>query len=175
MKLFPLLAAAALTLGAAPAQAQWQGGASQQAATAYCASRAAGNDHAKADRDTRWMLANSVGGGFVSEMATVLTSGRQMMQTTAYTIKQMCPEYVGGAPVVVPGWGTADTTAVAVPGSGSITGVAGGVDFTSATQAINASWKKDVPQPANGGVTVYAPPQNYPLRPLATESPNGTS
>jgi len=39
------------------------------------------------------MLANSVGGGFASEMATVLTSGRQMMQTTAYTINQMCPQY----------------------------------------------------------------------------------
>ena len=161
MKLFPLFAATALVIGAAPAQAQWQGGASHQAATAYCASRAAGNDHAKADRDARWMLANSVGGGFASEMATVLTSGRQMMQTTAYTIKQMCPEFVGGAPaVVVPGWGTADTTAVVGPGSGQIAGNAGGTDFTSATQSIDAAWKKDVAQPANGGVTVYAPPQN---------------
>ena len=147
MKLFPLIAAAALAITAAPAQAQWQGGASHQAATAYCASRAAGNDHAKADRDARWMLANSVGGGFASEMATVLTSGRQMMQTTAYTIKQMCPEFVANTTaVVVPGWGTADTAASA--------------DFTSATQSINAAWKKDVAQPTNGGVTVYAPPQS---------------
>jgi hypothetical protein len=93
MKLFPFIAVAALTIGAAPGHAQWQGGASYQAATAYCASRAAGNDHAKAERDARWMLANSLGGGFADMMSTALTSGSQMMQATAYTINQMCPGY----------------------------------------------------------------------------------
>jgi hypothetical protein len=91
MKTF--IAAAALLALAAPAQAQWQGGASQQAAAAYCSSRAAGNDHANAERDARWMLTNSLGGGFATQMATVFTSGRQMMQTTGYMARQMCPEY----------------------------------------------------------------------------------
>jgi hypothetical protein len=93
MKLFTATAAAALLSFATPAHAQWQGGASQQAAAAYCASRAAGNDHSKAERDARWMLANSVNGGFADMMATALTSGRQMMQTTAYLINQICPGY----------------------------------------------------------------------------------
>lgn len=42
------------------------------------------------------MLVNSLGGGFSSQMATVLTSGRQMMQTAGYMVRQMCPEYADG-------------------------------------------------------------------------------
>jgi hypothetical protein len=80
---------------AAPAQAQWQGGAAQQAAATYCASRAAGNTQAKAERDARWMLTNSLGGGFSTQMATVFTSGRQMMQTAGFIARQMCPQYFG--------------------------------------------------------------------------------
>jgi hypothetical protein len=97
MKLFPLFAAAALTLAAAPAQAQWQGGAPQAAAAAYCASRAAGNDSQRAENDAKRMLANNLSGGFATEMAAVLMSGRQMMQTTGYLARQMCPEYFGSA------------------------------------------------------------------------------
>jgi hypothetical protein len=74
--------------------AQWQGGAAQQAAAAYCSSRAAGSDHAKAERDARWMLTNSLGGDFASQMVSVMTSGRQMMQATGYIVRQMCPEYL---------------------------------------------------------------------------------
>ena len=92
-----LLAAAALLALAAPAHAQWQGGAAQQAAAAYCSSRAAGNNHAKAERDARWMLTNSLNGGFADMMSTALTSGRQMMQTTGYLARQMCPEYFASA------------------------------------------------------------------------------
>ncbi len=91
-----LTALAALTLITAPAaHAQWGGGAPQSAAAAYCASRAAGNSHNKADKDARWMLSGGMQGGFASNMATVLTSGRQMMQTTGYMAKQMCPEHFG--------------------------------------------------------------------------------
>ena len=95
MKFFTALAALALI--AAPANAQWGGGAPQTAAATYCASRAAGNSHAKADRDARWMLSNGMHGDFSDNMATVLTSGRQMMQTTGYLIQQMCPQYSGGS------------------------------------------------------------------------------
>ena len=91
-----VLAGAALLSG--PAYAQWQGGAAQQAAASYCASRAMGNSHEKAERDARWMLTNSLGGGFSDMMSTVLTSGRQMMQTAGFMARQMCPEYF--APVV---------------------------------------------------------------------------
>ena len=96
MKLFTALAA--LTLITAPAaHAQWGGGAPQSAAAAYCASRAAGNSHNKAGKDARWMLSGGMQGNFSSNMATVFTSGRQMMQTTGYMAKQMCPEYFGGS------------------------------------------------------------------------------
>ena len=93
MKTLFALAAAALALAPSSALAQWSGGAPQTAAAAYCASRQAGNSHEKADRDARWMLTNSLGGGFASDMATVLSSGRQMMQATGYIAQQMCPQY----------------------------------------------------------------------------------
>jgi hypothetical protein len=97
-KLLTAAAIATLALAAAPAQAQWQGGAAQQAAASYCASRAAGNDNDKAERDARWVLTNSLNGGFADMMSTALTSGRQMMQTTGYLARQMCPEFFGGVP-----------------------------------------------------------------------------
>jgi hypothetical protein len=87
------VAASALALAPGAALAQWSGGAPQTAASTYCASRQAGNSHEKADRDARWMLANSLGGSFTSDMATILTSGRQMMQAAGYVARQMCPEY----------------------------------------------------------------------------------
>ena len=88
-----ILPSAALLSSLQPAQANWSGGAAQQSAAAYCASRAAGNTHKKAEKDAKWVLVNSMQGhGFASGMATALTSGRQMMQTTGYMIKQMCPD-----------------------------------------------------------------------------------
>lgn len=93
-----LTATAAALLIAAPAHAQWQGGAPQAAAASYCASRAAGNDHRRAENDAKRMLVNNLSGGFATEMAAVLMSGKQMMQTTGYLAKQMCPEYFAAAP-----------------------------------------------------------------------------
>ena len=92
MKLFTALAA--LTLIAAPAaQADWGGGTAQTAASAYCGARAAGQSQRQASKAAHAVMAGGMSGGFTSNIATIITSGKSMKHAINFQIQQMCPEY----------------------------------------------------------------------------------
>jgi hypothetical protein len=89
--------AAAAALLAGPAMAQWGGGdGSQAGATAWCAARAAGKSPDQASWAASNALVNSMGGGFASNIATIITGGRTMRDSLEYLIRKQCPEYIGG-------------------------------------------------------------------------------
>ena len=103
-----LIAAAATTavLMGAPAMAQWGGGdGSQAGATAWCAARAAGKSPGQASWAASNALVNSMGGGFASNIATIITGGGTMRDSLEYLIRRQCPEYLGsgtGVPSATP-------------------------------------------------------------------------
>jgi hypothetical protein len=87
--------AAVVALLGGPAMAQWGGGdGSQAGATAWCAARAAGKSPDQASWAASNALVNSMGGGFASNIATIITGGRTMRDSLEYLIKKQCPEYL---------------------------------------------------------------------------------
>ena len=89
--------AAAVALLGGPAMAQWGGGdGSQAGATAWCAARAAGKNPNQASWAASNALVNSMGGGFASNIATIITGGRTMRDSLEYLIRKQCPEFIGG-------------------------------------------------------------------------------
>jgi hypothetical protein len=101
-----LTATAAAVLLGGPAMAQWGGGdGSQAGATAWCAARAAGKSPDQASWAASNALVNSMGGGFASNIATIITGGRTMRDSLEYLIRKQCPEYLGsgtGVPSATP-------------------------------------------------------------------------
>ena len=92
-----LTATAAAVLLGGPAMAQWGGGdGSQAGATAWCAARAAGKSPDQASWAASNALVNSMGGGFASNIATIITGGRTMRDSLEYLIRKQCPEYLHG-------------------------------------------------------------------------------
>jgi len=90
-----IAATAAAAILAGPAMAQWGGGDGAQAgATAWCAARAAGKSPDQASWAASNTLVNSMGGGFASNIATIITGGRTIRDSLEYLIRKQCPEYL---------------------------------------------------------------------------------
>lgn len=77
-----------------PSWGQWGGGDGAQAgATAYCAAREAGKDDKQAARAASLAMATSMGGGFASNLATIIVGGKTMWESVYYLASKQCPQY----------------------------------------------------------------------------------